>query len=168
MPHPGRVTVELLADREDLIGSVSELRWREWGHWPEPTDPAWWLATTASEAGRDKLPITWVASDSSAALGAVGLGEFDIQERRDRSPWILGMIVHPQHRGRGVGRHLLTQLEAWASGQGYERVWVATGGPAVGFYQRCGWQLHETVERITGPDVAVLVKHLPLPHHSPS
>ena len=36
-----------------------------------------------------------VASDQSGALGAVGLGPFDIEERRDRSPSLLGMIVRP-------------------------------------------------------------------------
>jgi hypothetical protein len=36
-----------------------------------------------------------VASDQSGALGAVGLGQFDIEERRDRSPSLLGMIVRP-------------------------------------------------------------------------
>jgi len=39
--------------------------------------------------------MTWVASDQSGALGAVGLGQFDIEERRDRSPSLLGMIVRP-------------------------------------------------------------------------
>jgi hypothetical protein len=43
--------------------------------------------------------MTWVASDQSGALGAVGLGLFDIEERRDRSPWLLGMIVRPDRRG---------------------------------------------------------------------
>jgi|SRR5215211_4761651 len=160
MGLPTAVTVELLADRQDYIRAVSELRWREWGHWPEPTDPAWWLATTIREASRDRLPITWVASNTNGALGAVGLGEFDIEERRDRSPWVLGMIVHPQWRGRGVGRLLLAQLEAWAQGRGYETVWVATGGSAVRFYERCGWRMHEAVERKPGPALSVLAKRL--------
>ena len=43
--------------------------------------------------------MTCVASDQSGALGAVGLGQFDIEERRDRSPWVLGMIVRPDRRG---------------------------------------------------------------------
>jgi hypothetical protein len=50
-------------------------------------------------AGSSHLPVTWVASDGSGALGAVGLGQFDIEERRDRSPWVLGMIVRRDRRG---------------------------------------------------------------------
>jgi hypothetical protein len=76
---------EEAADRADLIEAVTDLRWLEWGHAPEPIDRDWWHAATVREAGRSGLPITWIASDQSAALGAVGLGQFEIEERRDRS-----------------------------------------------------------------------------------
>jgi GNAT superfamily N-acetyltransferase len=154
------VAAELLADRSDLIEAVTDLRWREWGHPPEPTDRTWWRTATIRESGRSELPITWVASDSSGALGAVGLGQFDIEERHDRSPWLLGMIVRPDRRGSGLGRLLLNSLESWASGHGYEQLWVANEGPAVVFYQRCGWQFCETVDRGTRPTVTVLKKRL--------
>jgi GNAT superfamily N-acetyltransferase len=139
--------IHLLADRADLIEAVTDLRWLEWGHPPEPTERDWWRAATVREAGRGRLPITWVASNQNGAQGAVGLGRFDIEERRDRSPWVLGMIVRGDQRGRGIGRLLLGQLEEWAGQQAYQQLWVATGGSAVGFYQRCGWRIHETVER---------------------
>jgi GNAT superfamily N-acetyltransferase len=139
--------VHLLADRSDLIEAVTDLRWLEWGHAPEPIDRDWWHAATVREAGRSGLPMTWVASDQSGALGAVGLGQFDIEERRDRSPWVLGMIVRPDRRGAGIGRLLLAHLERWAYRQGYQQLWVATGGAAIGFYQRCRWRIYETVDR---------------------
>ena len=154
------VAAELLADRSDLIEAVTDLRWREWGHPPEPMDRTWWRTATIRESGRSERPITWVASDSSGALGAVGLGQFDIEERHDRSPWLLGMIVRPDRRGSGLGRLLLNSLESWASGHGYEQLWVANEGPAVVFYQRCGWQFCETVDRGTRPTVTVLKKRL--------
>ena len=67
---------------------------------------------TVREAGRigRPLPIAWVANDQSGGLGAVGLGRFDIEERRDRPPWLLGMIVQRglpavvSCDGRGGGR----------------------------------------------------------------
>jgi GNAT superfamily N-acetyltransferase len=78
--------------------------------------------------------MTWVASDQDGALGAVGLGQFDIEERRDRSPWVLGLIVRPDRRAAGIGPLLLAHLEMWAHRQAYEQLWVATGGAALGFY----------------------------------
>jgi GNAT superfamily N-acetyltransferase len=156
----GAARVELLADRDDLVDAVTDLRWLEWGRPPEPTDRKWWRAATVREAGRWSLPVTWVPSDSSGALGAVGIGEFDIEERHDRSPWVLGMIIRPDCRGTGLGRFLLTQLEKWAAEQEYQRLWVANEGPAVHFYKRRGWQLHETVERDDRPTVTVLSEPL--------
>lgn len=158
---PGPVTVQLLADNARLIAAIGELRWREWGHAPEPEDRDWWIDGTAREAGRDHLPITWVAIDARGrALGAVGLGAFDLEEWRDRSPWVWGMIVRPDRRGMGVGSLLMAHLEAWAGSHGYTQVWVATGGRAIAFYRRCGWELHETVERAAGEAATVLTKRL--------
>src|SRR4029079_8241518 len=132
-----------------------EIRWQEWGHPPEPEHLDWWIDVTARESGRDRLPVTWGAIDARGeALGAVGLGEFDIDERRDRSPWVLGMIVRPDRRGVGIGSLLMAQLEAWAGANGYQRAWVATGGHAVDFYRKCGWEVSETIERATGEVVS--------------
>jgi GNAT superfamily N-acetyltransferase len=157
----GPVTVQLLADNETLIATIGEMRWREWGHAPEPADLDWWIDVTAREAGRAHLPITWVAIDEHGeALGAVGLGTFDLEERRDRTPWVLGMIVRPDCRGMGIGSLLLAHLETWARSHGYEQVWVANEGPAVIFYRKCGWELSETVERPSGEGVSVLTKSL--------
>nr|MBA3873739.1 hypothetical protein [Anaerolineae bacterium] len=81
------VSIKLLADYPHLFSAVGELRWQEWGRPPEPERLDWWVNITAYEAGRDHLPVTWVAIDEHGqAVGAVGLGEFDIEERRDRTP----------------------------------------------------------------------------------
>jgi GNAT superfamily N-acetyltransferase len=157
LPYP--VAIRLLADNERLIPAVGEIRWREWGHPPEPQNLAWWVGTTAREAGRDHLPVTWVAIDErGAALGAVGLGEFDIEERRDRSPWVLGMVVRPEYRGQGIGSRLIAALEAWAAAHGYPEAWVATGGRAIRFYEKCGWVQTESFERESGESATVLQK----------
>src|SRR5262249_8572457 len=119
----------------------------------------WWVDVTAREAGRESLPITWVAIDArDGALGAVGLCVFDLEERRDRSPWVLGMIVQPHHRGMGVGSLLLAAPEAWAHSHGYAQVWVATGGLAINCYRKCGWDMYEKIERASGEIVSVLTK----------
>ena len=157
LPRPA---VQLLADRPDLVEAVTDLRWREWGHQPEPTDRDWWRDATIREAGRETLPLTWAVSDPSGALGAVGLGRFDIAERRDRSPWLLGMIVRADRRRGGLGRLLLSHVEEWARGHGFDQVWAANEGSAVDFYRRCGWEAHETVERDARPTVTVLSKRL--------
>jgi GNAT superfamily N-acetyltransferase len=152
------VSVGLLGDHAHLTAEVGVMRWREWGCAPEPVDPAFWISVTGDEAGTDQLPMTWVAIGSAGrAVGAVGLGLFDIEERRDRSPWLLGMVVDPNERRRGVGRLLLETVCAWAEVTHWSGVWVATGGAAVTFYESCGWQITETLTR--GADETSVILH---------
>ena len=139
---PDAPRIRLLADHPDLIAEVGALRWREWGY-ADP-DPGLWISVTAGEAGRDRLPVTLVAvGPDGDATGAVALGDADGElnetERRGRSPWLLGLVVRADARRQGVGRLLVSALERLAAERGHRRVWVATGGEAVHFYQRCRW-----------------------------
>jgi GNAT superfamily N-acetyltransferase len=158
---PDPLAVHFLADRPDLIEAVATLRWREWGDEPGREDRSWWVDVTTREAGREGLPATWVAVDEDGAVaGAVGLGEFDVAERRDRSPWVLGLIVSPERHGRGTGRLLLSRLAEFAAARGYPQVWVATGTPAVGFYRRCGWEETERLPATWGDQLVILTRRL--------
>jgi GNAT superfamily N-acetyltransferase len=153
-------TVTLLADWLTSAQAVAEMRYQEWGHPPESEDPAWWLETTLREAGTEDLPVTFVAKDASEeVLGAVGLDEYDLDERRDTSPWVTGMIVRRDRRGVGVGRALMMHLEQWAAQHQIADAWVGTD-LALGFYQRCEWTVQETFTSNTGVRIAVLHKSL--------
>ncbi len=152
----------LLGDHPDSVEAVADLRWREWGHPPEPEDPAFWLDVTRSEAGREELPVTFVAHDASGAvLGAVGLDTYDVDERQDRTPWVTGMIVRRDLRGRGVGRVLMRHLEQWGAEHQIPEAWV---GPdtdaAAAFYKKCGWTLQESFVRGAGERIEILHKCL--------
>lgn len=152
--------VSLLADCPTAMQAVADMRWQEWGHPPEPEDPAWWLETTTREAGRDRLPVTWVARDADGQiLGAVGLDTYDLDERREVSPWVTGMIVRRDRRGEGVGRLLMQHLEHWASEHQIGEAWVGTD-LAAGFYRRCGWVPQEIFTTSTGQEMTVLHKRL--------
>jgi GNAT superfamily N-acetyltransferase len=152
---PEATVISLLADKPECIPAVADMRWREWGHPPEPEDPAWWLETTSREAGRSELPVTFVAVDTPGdAIGAVGIDEYDLDERRDTSPWITGMIVRGDRRGLGVGSALMRHAESWALQHGVDEMWVGTG-TAERFYQRCGWRPLEVFT--TGADERVSV-----------
>jgi GNAT superfamily N-acetyltransferase len=151
------LSICLLADKVDYIPHVAQLRWREWGHAPAPEDPEFWLETTTHEAGRDDLPVTLVAiADDGGLLGAVGLTEREnVEPRPGESPWVAGMIVAPEGRGRGVGRALLRQLEQWAVAHGFVEAWVATES-AGAFYERCGWTVVRADTNTDGEQAMVL------------
>jgi GNAT superfamily N-acetyltransferase len=69
------------------------------------------------------------------------------------------MIVIASYRGMGIGSKLMRALEVWAYRQGYSQAWVATG-EAVDFYQKCGWELAETITRSSGETISILTKSL--------
>jgi GNAT superfamily N-acetyltransferase len=152
-------TIAVLADHPELIGPVAELRWSEWGKSPEPVDFDFWLDTTTAEAGRDAIPMTWVAIDDGRAVGAAGILEFDPDDFRDRSPWLVGMIVAPDRRGEGIGAELVRAFERWTADAGFDRAWVATG-PAEAFYQKCGWTTVASFTNEYGDPAVVLERRL--------
>jgi GNAT superfamily N-acetyltransferase len=153
-------STSLLADRPECIPAVAGMRWREWGHPPEPVEYSFWLDVTTCEAGRTGLPVTFVCVDEfSEVIGAVGLDEYDLDERRETSPWVTGMIVRPDRRGRGAGRLLMSHLERWAVEQGFDDVWVGTSDAAA-FYEGCGWDPVEVFTTSAGQKMFVLHKQV--------
>lgn len=145
------VLVQLLADVPHLIEPIGRMRFAEWGSGDNVDE---WISITRREAGRDDLPVTWVAvGETGTAVGAVALGPSDVPGRPELIPCVWGMVVRSDLRERGIGRLLLQRLESFAVGRGYPAVWVLTGPPAVGYYERCGWQRAEEL-----PDGTLLHK----------
>jgi predicted N-acetyltransferase YhbS len=155
-----QLTVTLLADSLASAEAVAMLRWQEWGCPPEPEDPAWWLEVTLSEAGKEELPVTFVARDDvGAVLGAVGLDIYDLDDRHDTTPWVTGMIVRHDLRGQGIGSKLMRHLERWAAEHHIAEAWVGTESAAA-FYEKCGWIPQERFVTSTGTHMEVLHKQL--------
>ena len=71
-----------------------------------------------------------MALDGDRAVGVVQLHEFELDDMRDRSPWVCGMVVLPEYRGAGVGSRLLAALEQFAAAH--------AGAAAVGFHRARG------------------------------
>lgn len=156
--------ITLLADRPDLAAKWAELHWREWGNEPGREELSWWIDDASKAVQRTNVPVAFVAlGRHDEVLGGVGLHQFDLEERRDRSPWVVGTIVRADRRGEGIGQALMARLEAWAAGAGIEQVWVATEteGRAIPFYQSCGYERVEDLPSRRGAIVTVLTKRLP-------
>lgn len=161
---PPPVTIELLADRPDLLTPLARIRWQEWGDEPGRQDVQWWVDTTINESGRDALPITFVAVDPvDQAVGGVGLAPFDLPEWTDRGPWVVGTIVRADRRGERVGTALMNHLRQWATTAGITQLWVATGRPAIDFYRTCGFAITEVLDRDNGEQTTILAAQLTHP-----
>jgi GNAT superfamily N-acetyltransferase len=150
------------ADRPDLIEAGVDMAWAEWGSGSFPEGRDEWVETSRGDRHRDRVPAGFYAiGDDGSLLGSVSLHEFDIGSRRDRTPWLCGLIVRPHLRGRGIGRQLVRRVERFAVEIGTSRIWVFTERAAP-FYRSCGWKDVECLSR--EPDHGagtVLMRSLP-------
>lgn len=89
------------------------------------------LIIEQSPMTNDQSPIT---------LGCIDLFDFDPRNRKTA----LGMYIAPEHRGKGVGRQALEQLEAYAFGHLNLRLLyavIATNNePCSALYRSAGYQ----------------------------
>jgi GNAT superfamily N-acetyltransferase len=57
---------------------------------------------------------------------------------------VFAMFVRPGYEGRGLGRALMAETEAWLFAGGADEIWLTTGADpgirANGFYQHLGWR----------------------------
>ncbi|HEX3589652.1 MAG TPA: GNAT family N-acetyltransferase [Pseudonocardiaceae bacterium] len=147
----GTVTVEPLANRQDLVVPLARLRWHEWGGHPGREALEWWIGTTARESGQAGLPATFAAVDTDGdVVGGVGLVPSEHRELADRGPWVVGVIVRDDRRGQGIGAVMMAGLAEWAIQAGIDRLWVVADGRAVAFYRRCGFDVVEVVQLSDG------------------
>ncbi|UED86375.1 GNAT family N-acetyltransferase [Streptomyces profundus] len=151
--------IELLAERPELTVPLARIRFAEWGGEPGRERLADWIALAEAESGRETLPATWVAHDDGRVLGGMGLAVRDPPDRRTAGPWLIGVVVRPEDRRRGVGRALFAAVESWALAGGHRELWVLTDGrAAVDFYRGCGM----TVE---AAGTEVVLRKAPIGHY---
>lgn len=116
-------------------------------------DEFWTTVPGASAAGMaqrltradraDRIPLCRVAVHEGRAIGAVNLVESDDDDHPEWTPWLAGMVVAMDWRGRGVGSALVRTLLDDARRLGVTRLYFGTDGP--GFYTRLGAVPHEPV-----------------------
>lgn len=67
---------------------------------------------------------------------------FAMGDRSNGEMWVIAVLK--QFDGRGIGKALINQVEAWLASCGWEEIWLTTDVDeklrAVGFYRRLGWQ----------------------------
>ncbi|MFF7333172.1 GNAT family N-acetyltransferase [Streptomyces sp. NPDC008150] len=99
---------------------------------------AWWRER-AELAAAGRLAV-WTARDGDRILGTIGLVPADKANSRHRAE-IVKLMVHPDARGRGVGRLLLSTAERDAARDGVTLLHLdtETDSPAERLYRSCGW-----------------------------
>lgn len=112
--HSGHALIPMLADR--FAG--------EWPQWAATLDRASLEASFHSAAAG--LPLVLGARDGARAIGTVALRPWFGDVPMAETPWIRGLYVWPEWRGRGIDRRLVAAVEAHARRLGFARLYMAT------------------------------------------
>ncbi len=97
-------------------------------------------STTEGQVLRGRVPFFgWVWEHAGQPLGLVALTPMS---QRPRRYVLANIVVHPRHRGRGIGRALVQQALRYVAARGGE-AWLevyADNHPAVGLYTSLGFR----------------------------
>jgi predicted N-acetyltransferase YhbS len=136
------VKIEYLADRQEHVATVAAWHRHEWGHLRPEESLEIRASKLRASSGHREIPTVFIASTGSTLLGSAMLVVHDMDSRLQWSPWLAGVVVAPEHRGRGVGAALAEHAAAEARALGWPALYLYTFSTEQ-YYARLGWQLIE-------------------------
>ena len=128
------------ADVPQLVALLDELFRIEQDFHPDPAKQRRGLEMLMAAPERGVMMVARMAGDIvgmvSAQLGvSTAEGAY--------SAWVEDMVIAPQWRAHGIGKHLLQAALDWARSRGATRVQLLVdldNAPALGYYEHLGWQ----------------------------
>lgn len=162
---PGDISIDLLADHVEFAPVIARWHFDEWH--PADSDVTVEDVTLrlSTWANRRSMPLTYVAVEHGIPLGSAALVAHDMTPPavgcEDLTPWLSGVYVVPERRGRGSGPPLVGACETMAAQLGYPEIYLFTGArTAEHFYIPMGWRTLEVVS-YEGRPVTVMAKAVP-------
>lgn len=113
---------------------------RELGRWAPHVSREECAQKYQAHAQRDALTLMLVAFENSKPVGMAFLRITD-GVRLHRSPWLGGLVVEPQARGRGIAQQLISAIQQEARRFHYKEIFLLTFNVTLPEYcQRMGWE----------------------------
>ena len=131
--------IESIADHLELVPVIAAWHWNEWGRCDPLVSLESWTEGLRRRTRRDCILTTYVAFEGGQPVGSVTLVDCDMLTRPDLWPWLAGLYVIPEARGRGIGSALVRHAMAKVAEMGICRLYLYTSS-ARRFYEKLGWQ----------------------------
>jgi GNAT superfamily N-acetyltransferase len=146
------------AERPDLVPTVAGWLWHEWwqrdGYTLAQTRDA--VAAAVSQSGP---PQCFVLLIDDKPIGTASLTFTDLSERPDLTPWLAGVFVAPEARGRGHVIPLIRAVESACRSAAICTLWLYTNG-SERIYARAGWRSSEIIDRLDKCPVTLMRRDL--------
>lgn len=133
------LTIVTTGQRPDLAEVTGRWRWEAFFYSGRRTLEDTLLLDRAAAISPDFIPSVFVLLDGKTPLGMVAICQDDLEGFAELNPWLAGLYVAPEHRGRGHARRLIAHLESEALGHGMKQLNLYCDD-AAGFYRKLGWQ----------------------------
>ncbi len=145
--------IEYLADHPEVIRTVAGWIFNEWSFLYPGNNQKVVETFLRERLHKRKLPLTLVAFYNRKAVGTVSLKDFEIETRRDLTPWVTSLYVAPRWRRKGIGTDLMRAIEEKAARLGIRKLYLVTADSdlASRFYSRLGWKTRERTEHRSFP-----------------
>ena len=151
---------DFLANRQDALPIIGRWYNHEWGQRIHGETEHESVKRLTEYLNVDKIPFIVVATEQTTILGAAQLKYREMGELYpDKEHWLGGVLVAPEHRGRGIGSKLVQEILSRAPSYGVSTLHLQTEQLDGGLYARLGWQPVEQV-RYHGMHVLVMERHL--------
>ena len=100
------------------------------------------------DSSKESLPmcIALVKTPENAVLGHVKLSQIP---SHGSAVWIESVVIHPDLRGKGIGKYLMLKTEEFCKSKGFNTAYLCTIDKQV-FYARCGYQFCKPVTASSG------------------
>jgi len=102
------------------------------------------MVTRMQGAKRDKIPLGLISFEEEVPSGVVSLLENDLGQPSPLTPWLAGLYVAPEFRGKGIGKLLVSACVAEAKRLGFDNLYLYTSTPS--FYEKIGWKIDSRIE----------------------
>ena len=134
-----------ITERPDLAPTVARWIWEAFGRASGETlaDCEARVAACTAAVGPDQSFVLLV---DEVPAGTAGFVWHDLDERPDLAPWLAGVYVAPEFRGRNLVRMLIDAVEQAARDAGFRTLWLYTS-TAERIYERAGWETTELLDR---------------------
>jgi GNAT superfamily N-acetyltransferase len=156
----GRAGVEIayLARHPRFVTALARAFMNEW--------PAYYAGREIDQVAFDfraamndsGLPIAFVAFAGPNLLGTVALRRVSIPSHAHLTPWLTGLYVAPDSRGRGIGGLLVDRCVREARDYGFDSLYAAVRRPS-SLFRGDAWKLVENADS-AGDSLLILRRDL--------
>jgi GNAT superfamily N-acetyltransferase len=146
--------IHYLADHPEFVRTLAEWHYAQWNQLVDNDSVGRRFEVLTARANRRTIPTVFVAVENAELRGSATLEKYDMETRRDLTPWMTDVYVAEPFRRRGIASTLVRRVVREAKELGVHRLHLFTTGPwREQLYTGLGWSvldrpIYRGVERV--------------------